>query len=153
MPINNVVAVNFGNNKITNKNNEKKQIFEELLLLGTVSVIFDARLGEVKIPSRFCGYSDLRLNFCYQFHIADFNFNDVGVWATLSFDEGDFFCFVPWKAIYGIQGLKDNKIFSWPSSFPKDISSDLVDELGKEEKSDLLGKVIKIDFSGFSKNN
>ena len=130
---------------------KKKQIFKQLLDFGTVNIVFDARLEEIKIPQMFSCYNDLRLNFSYQFHIADFNFNDVGVWATLSFHEDDFFCFVPWVAVYAIKNLKDDKYFCWPSSFPKDISQDLIDELGTKQQIDSLGKVIKIDFASFDK--
>jgi hypothetical protein len=68
----------------------------------------------------FITRGDLRLNFCYDFHIPDFNFNEVGVWATLSFDSGEYFCMIPWEHVYGLQSAKLHQGAVWFESFPED---------------------------------
>jgi hypothetical protein len=111
---------------------KKRELFDAWLKLGTVCVLFDARIPGVKVPPDLQGRGDLRLNFCYNFHIADFNFNDAAVFATLSFDNGEFFCSVPWHSIYGIQSASLNQGAVWFDSFPPDL--DQVSTLGFSEE-------------------
>lgn len=103
-----------------NLNNEKKTFFSTALRDGTVCLTIDARMEGVKVPDRLKFRKDLRLNFCYEFHLADFNFNDEGVWATLAFmPEGDFFCFIPWAAVYMAHSLVSSKAMVW--TFTEDL--------------------------------
>lgn len=107
-------------------NAKKYELFNEWLQHGTVCVLFDARLADVKVPLEFSTQGDLRLNFSYEFQIPDFNLNQVGVWATLSFDSGEHFCMVPWSSIYGMQCEKLNEGAVWFESFPKDYDQEEV---------------------------
>ncbi|MCA9507174.1 MAG: hypothetical protein KC505_01985 [Myxococcales bacterium] len=114
-------------------NRKKRALFAEWLEHGTVMVLFDARASEVKVPTEFSVQGSLRLNFCYDFHVPDFSFNEYGVWATLSFDSGEHFCMVPWASVYGIQSttLKSDAI--WFEHFPADLQPELVLGMTKEE--------------------
>lgn len=111
----------------TKEQNEKKWIlFDKWLCEGTVSVLFDARLKGVKVPGEFKNRGDLRLNFSHDFMVPDFNANEFGVWATLSFESGEFFCMVPWTSVYGLQSLKVNQGAVWFESFPSDLDQMMV---------------------------
>lgn len=106
---NNVVVIDFERKPKKNvlkpqghANNQKRDLFVKVLAKGVVSVVLDACAPGVKVPPRYQATRDLVLNFSYDFHIPDFNFNDVAIWATLSFDEGEFFCWVPWSSVLGI---------------------------------------------------
>lgn len=144
----NVVAIDFSRKKTTpvllaspeeRALNEKKRVlFDKWLAFGCVSVLFDARADNVKVPKEFADRGDLRLNFSYDFMVPDFGFNDVCVWATLSFDSGEFFCSVPWNTVYGLQSEKLHQGAVWFDSFPEDydqvkvlgFSEDMCEELG-----------------------
>lgn len=72
----------------------------ELLKFDTVMVFIDARHEGVKVPEPHNGQFDLRLNFDYEFGIDDFRVLPDRLEASLSFPEGEFFCVVPFEAIY-----------------------------------------------------
>lgn len=140
--------------------NEKKwELFRNWLSHGAVSVLFDARKKEVKVPQEFACRGDLRLNFCYDFLIPDFNSNYLGVWATLSFDSGEFFCLVPWESVYGLQSAKLNQGAVWFESFPKDqdqiavlgFSEDMCESLPVGDIQEIeptpTNNVVELDFS------
>lgn len=140
---NNVVHVNFSHkdNKASHshskaelslKEGDKLPLFSQWIIEGTVCVLLDARHDGVKVPVAYKNQGDLRLNFSYQFHIADFNFNQNAVFATLSFDDGEFFCFIPWDAVYAIQSSTLNNIYIWFNSFPDDY--DFKQVLGVSKK-------------------
>ena len=116
-------------------------LFDKWIREGTVCVLFDARMEGVKVPLEFVDQGDLRLNFCHDFLVPDFNYNNDSVWGTLSFDSGEFFCRVPWKCVYGMQSIKLSQGAVWFESFPKDY--DQVAVLGFSEDmcdSDLVPK-------------
>ncbi len=54
--------------------------------------------------------------------MRDFNFNETGVRATLSFDSGEQFCMVPWSSVYGIQSAILNQGAVWFEHFPADYN-------------------------------
>ncbi len=114
-------------------NNNKKGLFSEWLTQGIVSVLLDARSNGVKVPPEFAEHGDLRLNFSYNFHVPDFNFNELGVWGSMSFDSGEFFCYLPWPAVYGIQSAVLNQGAVWFDDFPEDYDQE--DVLGINEQA------------------
>lgn len=142
-------------------NEKKRALFEQWLALGTVCVLFDARLQGVRVPDEFSQQGDLRLNFCHNFNLPDFNFNEAGVWGSLSFDSGEFFCQVSWTSVYGLQSIKMKQGAVWFESFPADY--DQVKVLGFSEEmcetltasvaeadeldTTMTSNVIELDFS------
>lgn len=166
---NNVVEVDFKNasqklrldNLQRELNEKKRELFERWLAHGTVSVLFDARSKAVKVPNDFKHRGDLRLNFCYQFHVPDFSFNADAVWGTLSFDTGEFFCLVPWETVFGMQSGELNQGAVWFENFPSGY--DQIDVLGFSEdmcqgipdgleptsalKATLVADIVPLDFS------
>lgn len=79
---------------------QKKTQLLELLKFDTVMVFLDARHPDVLVPPAFKTQFDLRLNFDYEFEIHDFKVLDEHIEATLAFGEGDFFCRIPFDAVY-----------------------------------------------------
>jgi len=145
----NVVVVNFdrastprpnlANQQISEK---KRRIFEDWLKKGIVAVVLDARSRGVKVPPAYVDQPELILNFSYDFHVPDFNFNEVGVWATLSFDEGEFFCMVPWESVIGFYSAAFGER---AQGFDFD---DEQDEFKQRNDLDKKNNVIEFDFGG-----
>lgn len=90
----------------------KLQVFKEGLNAGVVMVTLDATCEGVSVPSHFSGSTCLSFNYSYDYHLPDFAFDEDGVSATLSFDEGFFHCLVPWVSVYRIGDQV------WPEDFP-----------------------------------
>lgn len=166
-PKDNVVRIDFEKNALSGQaqalspqqkilSEKKRHLFEQWLSKGTVSVLFDARSRGVKVPAAFSKQGDLRLNFCYEFHVPDFSFNEMAVWGTLSFDAGDFFCQVPWTSVYGLQSAVLNQGAAWFDDFPSDLDQNEVlgiseesFEIFEEESAEVPPKnnVIEFDFA------
>ena len=117
----NVIHVDFSRKrKVSNDDtalaspvNPKRKMFEEMLESGIVSVSFDPRESGVQIPERFTQNASLILNFSYGFQIHDFRFNDQMVSATLMFPEGQYFCVVPWTAVFALHSEELQKSIYW----------------------------------------
>ena len=78
---------------------KQKQVLE-LLKFDTIMVFIDARNENVKVPESLKAQFDLRLNFNYEFGINDFRVLPDRIEASLSFAEGEFFCVIPFEAVY-----------------------------------------------------
>jgi hypothetical protein len=96
----------------------KLAAFTELIEQGLVTITFDPRAEGVAVPEQFATRPTLSLNFSHRFNIADFDYDEVGVRATLSFDTGDFRCELPWNAIYLLSSKAASKTFVAVGSFP-----------------------------------
>lgn len=81
---------------------KKLQVFTKGLEQGIVMITLDPRCEGVSLPSQFSKNAYLSLNFAYGYNLPDFAFDEEGVSATLSFDEGYFYCLIPWKAVFRI---------------------------------------------------
>ena len=100
-----VVEVDFGasqagGHELTDVDEAKLAIFQEMIDDGMVMVTLDTRVDGVVVPGQFAGQSELRLNFSHQFHIPDFVYDEQGVRASLSFQGSRQLCDVPWPAVY-----------------------------------------------------
>jgi hypothetical protein len=152
----NVVTIDFSrkNSKksAAKHNQEKFSLFSTWISSGLVSLIMDARHKEVLVPKEFKDNGELRLNFSHLFHLPDFNFNNTSVWATLSFDSGDFFCQVPWTAVFAMQSPNLHQGAVWPEDFPSDCDPrsilGMAEELAEaaEPIDTHQGSVIAVDF-------
>lgn len=133
-------------------NEKKRHLFEQWVKQGIVSVVLDARTAGVKAPPAFLGQPELVLNFSYDFHVPDFNFNEAGVWATLSFDDGDHFCMVPWQSVMALHSVALKQGARWFADFASESSEDI--DLSHEEVNsshDIKNNIVTLDFGG--KNN
>lgn len=85
---------------ITCQATEKKSQMLRLLKDGTVMLFLDSRHQNVMVPENYKGDFQLRLNFDYAFQINDFRVLTDRVEASLSFNQHDFFCKIPFDAVY-----------------------------------------------------
>lgn len=80
----------------------KRDFFARSLQSGVASVYLDPRVQGVKVPDAFRNQVPLVLNYSYRYHIADFEFHDDSIVASLSFGGVPYQCTVPWDAVMGI---------------------------------------------------
>jgi len=95
--------------KIESKNSAKRKYFESSLEDGIVSLHFDPRVSGVRIPEKYSNYTDLILNYSYNFGIPDLLIDDRQVIATLSFGGQQYQCIVPWDAVISIMKNTQNE--------------------------------------------
>lgn len=72
----------------------------------------------VKVPEQFKRSPVLRLNFSYNFGISDFEVDEKGIRATLSFNKIPFFCDIPWEAIFAMSVENNHRIYVWNDTIP-----------------------------------
>ena len=142
-----VIRVDFGARKVVGKEPEPPKIvlpddpedakkavsMNAMLLKGAVMVTLDARADGVIVPAAHAGNVGLNLNFDYEYGIPDFEVDEDGVRASLSFGGRDQWCDIPWSAIYAMRSHEDDELMIFPKSFPKELREmhpelDLLDE-------------------------
>ena len=102
---------------------EKLRMFARLIERGMVMVTIDARTGLARVPAKLAGELQLNLNFSHRFGLEDFDYDDDGVRASLSFGGQPFFCDLPWSTVYGMTSHVDGERLLWPDSFPRELVS------------------------------
>ncbi len=95
-------------------------IMERLLDAGKVMVHLLPGLLGVRVPSNFRHERILRLNFSYRFGIADFQVDERGVRASLSFAGVQQFCDIPWGAVVALSSEVTDEIYVWVEDFSLD---------------------------------
>ncbi|MEY3014690.1 MAG: hypothetical protein RIT45_3425 [Pseudomonadota bacterium] len=95
-------------------------VFGELLELGVTALHLDARIDSVRVPPWLRDRGWLVLNYSYRYNIADFEFDDQGVFASLSFGGRPFPCWVPWSAVFAISDAEQQRLLLWPERIPAD---------------------------------
>lgn len=79
---------------------EKQSQMLKLLQFGTAMVFVDSRRASVLVPEHLKGDYQLRLNFDYAYEVDDFRVLPDRLEASLSFNHKNFFCVIPFDAIY-----------------------------------------------------
>ena len=110
---------------------QKFGVFSDLIENGVVMVTLDTRADGVQIPAQFDGMPQLHLNFCYDYQIPDFDFDDHGIRASLSFGGQNYFCDIPWDAVYMMRPEEDLEGMVFPASLPEEIRAMLPPEVLK----------------------
>ncbi len=77
----------------------KLEVFRRMIDGGMVMVTLNTQVPTVEVPRKFEGLEELRLNFSHLFHIDDFDYDEEGVRASLSFEGQRHFCDIPWEAV------------------------------------------------------
>ncbi|MBU0506228.1 MAG: ClpXP protease specificity-enhancing factor SspB [bacterium] len=92
---------------------EKQSQMLKFLQFGTVMVFIDSRHPEVVVPDYLVGDFQLRLNFDYAFEIEDFRVLPDRLEGSLSFNNRDFFCVIPYSSIYLLvnHGIQHGALF------------------------------------------
>lgn len=118
--ISNVIPVDFSKKRIepkahisTARDLDKYSQFVSWLENGIVMVTFDTKAQGVKIPPEFAEDDFLSLNFAHEFCVPDFSFSEKAVWSTLSFDDTDYFCHIPWHAVISLYSPTLGEVRSW----------------------------------------
>lgn len=102
---------------------KKEEEMLRLLKFGTVMVFVDSRHGDVAVPEQFKNDFQLRLNFDYAFEIDDFQVLPDRIEGSLSFNRKNFFCIIPFDAIY----LMLNHFTRQGSLFVESVPSEMLD--------------------------
>ncbi len=100
---------------------EKRQKLLELLGRGMVMVHLDARREGVRVPPAHADNHALALNLSYRFHLPDFQVDEHGVQASLSFNRQRFPCVLPWSAIFALRSHTDDSFHVWPGDVPSEL--------------------------------
>lgn len=103
-----------------------RDVFAELLQDGITSLHLDARHPGVRVPPWLRDRGWLVLNYSYRYNIADFDFDDDEVFASLSFGGRPYPCRVPWSAVFGISDAGRDRLWIWPALVPADQVGDLL---------------------------
>lgn len=72
----------------------------KLMQFGTVMIFVDSRHQDVIVPEHLKNDHQLRLNFDYAYEIDDFRVLPDRIEASLSFNMRNFFCVIPFTAVY-----------------------------------------------------
>jgi len=96
----------------------KWELFGELLQNGITTLHIDARRPEVRVPPHLKNEPWLALNYSYRYGIADFDFDDQIVAASLSFGGRPFPCRVPWSAVFAITNEARTTGLIWQEDLP-----------------------------------
>lgn len=91
----------------------KQEFFSKALQSGIATICLDPRIVGVKVPDSCKGQVPLILNFSYRYHIADFDFDNEGVVASLSFNGSPFRCVIPWNAVIGVGNQSEGIFYSF----------------------------------------
>lgn len=95
------------------------KVAEKLLEEGVTMVrILRDRPG-VALPD-FLNTPIVNLNFSYRYGIDDFEVDERGIRASLSFRGVPHFCDIPWTAVCAIMSEKTDQIFVWLNVFEKE---------------------------------
>ena len=97
----------------------KKEFFSKALQGGIASLYLDPKVQGVLVPDKLRVSSTLVLNYSYRYHIADFEFDDEKVIASLSFGGVPFQCVVPWDAVLGIGNQGESTFYSFVPDLPQ----------------------------------
>ena len=148
----NVVSVDFKapnkskrpplSDKERRRNREKLDVFKQLIEQGMVMVVMDSRRNGVQVPPRFSEDHQLRLNFSLKFYIDDFEYDDYGVRASLSFNKVPYYCEIPWDAVYALNSQAVEQGVMWPDDVPKELEN-MVEEIQSEQQRIELAKSFK----------
>lgn len=136
----------------TQPDHQKQSQILKLLQFGTVMVFVDSRREDVLVPTHLKGDYQLRLNFDYAYEVDDFRILPDRLEASLSFNHQDFFCVIPFEAVYLVvnHGIKHGVLFT--HSVPVEMLEYFAAEAQKEEKT--LKKVSKeTPFNVITNNN
>ena len=94
----------------------------------SIFLMVDARLPGVLLPNKLRSKADCMLQIGYNMPvpIPDLLVDEIGISGTLSFNQTPFFCFIPWDAIYRLDGDDGVVIPLGPTPHTTEIQSGLI---------------------------
>lgn len=94
----------------------KLMVFTLMIAESKVQVRLATEVEGVVIPESLRGEKIQVLNFSKKFGIADFDYDQCGVRASLSFNGVDSFCDIPWPAVFAMVCEKTSAACVWPNA-------------------------------------
>lgn len=94
------------------------KVAEALLEEGIIMLRILRNRDGVTLPD-FLNTPVVNLNFSYRFGISDFEVDEKGIRASLSFRGVPHFCDIPWSAVCAIISEKTDQAFAWINAFTK----------------------------------
>lgn len=95
------------------------KVAEKLLDEGVTMIRLLRNRPGVELPE-FLNTPIVNLNFSYRYGIEDFEVDERGIRASLSFRGVAHFCDIPWTAVCAIMSEKTDQIFVWLNIFEKE---------------------------------
>ncbi len=94
----------------------KLMVFTLMISDSKVQVRLVTGVDGVVIPESMRGEVVQVLNFSKKFGIADFNYDQRGVRASLGFAGVNSFCDIPWPAVFAVACEKTGAVCAWPNA-------------------------------------
>lgn len=107
----------------SSRSRDKRVVFESLLERGIVALHLDARRDGVVVPERLRSRPWLVLNFSLGYRLEDFEHDDLGASASLSFSGQPYPCRVPWTAVFAITNEARDAGYAWSDEMPEHIAT------------------------------
>ena len=95
------------------------KVAEKMLESGVTMVRILRNRPGVQLPD-FLNTPIVNLNFSYRYGISDFEVDEKGIRASLSFKGVPHFCDIPWSAICAIVSENTDQLFVWLNVFQKE---------------------------------
>jgi len=118
----------------THSDAERQSQMLKLLQFGTVMIFVDSRHPDVVVPEHLKGDFQLRLNFDYAYEVDDFRVLPDRLEASLSFNQKNFFCVIPFKAVYLLVSHSIQHGVLFTQSVPIEMLEYFASEAQKEER-------------------
>lgn len=94
------------------------KVAEKLLSEGLTMVHVVREREGVELPD-VCNTPVVHLNFSYRFGLSDFEVDERGIRASLSFGGVPRWCDLPWDAVVGISSTVTDQFFIWIDCFSR----------------------------------
>lgn len=118
----------------TSPDSHKQAEMLKLLQKGTVMLFVDSRHKDVLVPPHLKDDFQLRLNYDYAYQIHDFQVFADRVEASLSFNQRNSFCVVPFEAVYLMVSHATQQAVLFLHSAPVEMLDYFSKEAKKQEK-------------------
>lgn len=118
----------------THPDSDKQAQILKLLQFGTIMVFVDSRQKGVMVPDHLKNDYQLRLNFDYAYEVEDFRVLPDRIEASLSFNHQNYFCVIPFEAMYLVVShtIKHGVLFA--QSVPIEMLEYFAAEAQKEQE-------------------
>lgn len=122
---------------------------KEMLEHGILAVQFFPNADDVIVPPTYVEEQLMVLNFSYRFGIEDFECDEEGIRASLSFRGRSYFCSIPWKAVFSLHSETLDKSYFWPMALPEEMVREweVAEEMAQEDlrawEAEMLGEEVE----------
>jgi len=122
----------------THQDNQKQAQILKMLQFGTIMIFVDSRHKDVLVPVHLKDDYQLRLNFDYAYELDDFRVLPDRIEASLSFNQQNFFCVIPFEAMYLLicHSIQHGVLFT--ESVPIEMLEYFAEEANAQEKKEAL---------------